>query len=220
MKTPHPAGQHLNSVALPVIAASAPSVAITKVPEPSFAWMQYGGSYFTGFAAMVAAGIAAHVALRSIKTTRDNLTEQLNLQRELSANTSRASVVSANRQRWIDALRDDLAELIAADYILADDVKLEEHELSEVDLAKHQERVEDASQRRRLMYRRIQLRLNPEKPHHDELLQAVRIVMRASGPAHPKAARKLTNTAQIFLRREWLRVKAEASGIDPLSPTT
>lgn len=169
-------------------------------------WVQYGGSFATGGAAILAASLATIVALRGISANRKNVVDQLDLQRELAARASWANVVSANRQRWIDSLRDDLAEFISADFVLA------EYANSDESAGYSSEEVSIAKQRRRLMFRRIRLRINREKPDQEELWQAIKTVMPATGSDHRAAVNSLTKISSRLLRQEWLRVKAEASG--------
>jgi hypothetical protein len=174
-------------------------------------WVQYGGSYATAAAGILAATLAALVALRGISENRKNMLDQLNLQRELGARSSWANVVSANRQRWIDALREDLAEFISADFVLAENLDLDEEDATPA-IVRKREIVEQARQRRRLMFRRIQLRLNREKPEQKALWEALRAVMPATGEDHREAVRRLADLSRRVLRKEWERVKSEASG--------
>lgn len=173
-------------------------------------YLQYGGPYAAGLAAVMAASVAAVIALKGINAARDNLIAQLDAQRRISARVSRASVVSANRQKWIDALREDLASFLAADFALLDDNNVDEDDLSEVEKSRLYDRIREAKQTRRLMQRRIQLRLNMEKSHHEALYKDIRALMPATGEEHRTIRVRLIKSAQSFLRAEWLRVKAEA----------
>lgn len=186
-----------------VASSSPPDIAVSP-------YLQFGGPYAAGLAAVIAASLAATIAWRGINSARDNLVRQLAAQREISARTSRASVVSANRQKWIDALREDLASFLAADFALLDDNDVDEDDLTEVEKSKLDDRVRDAMQLRRLMQRRIQLRLNPDKPRHKALYKDVCLLLPATGSDHRKIRVRLIKTAQSFLREEWLRIKKEA----------
>jgi hypothetical protein len=194
-----------------VIANQSKASVVQGVHTPP-AWLQYGGSYATAFAAILAATLATRVALRGIRENRNNILDQLNLQRELSARTSWANVVSANRQRWIDSLREDLANFISADFYLAEAASIEDDDFSE-QAVKLREIAAEAKKTRRLMFRRIQLRINREKPDQEALWQAIRAVMPATGAKHRRAVRELTDISRRVLRNEWLRVKEEASGL-------
>jgi hypothetical protein len=205
--------QTAGHVSLPREAASEPAAKgqVAIVPAtPVSPVFQYGGPYFAGVAAVLAAGLAAFIALRSINASRQNLILQLTAQQEIAARTTRASVISANRQKWIDGIREDLAEFIAADFVLLDDSKVDESKLSEAALLRHTDRVADAKRTRRLMFRRIQLRLNPSKASHQDLLLAIKDLMPATGREHLKARDHLVAIARTFLRQEWVRVKREA----------
>lgn len=185
--------------------------------------------FFTGLAAIIASLIAGTVAILSIRASRKNLLEQLkvqrdladkaqNLQRELSARASWANVVSTNRQKWVDALREDLAEFISADYVLVNDLSNGDNSITALENNKRNEIVAEATIKRRTYYRRIQLRLNPNKPAHEELWQEIKAVSSGTDKEHSAAMRRLITKAQKLLRGEWVRVKYEASGATaPLS---
>lgn len=190
-----------------------PSVASTAPPQVN-PWLQYGGPFFTGAAAIIAAVVAGSIAWRGISVARDNVVDQIRSQREVAARVARASVISANRQKWIDGIRDDLAEFLAADSVLIDDFRSDDDDLLEAERAAQRARVKEAKVRIQLMQRRIQLRLNPDKPTHIALFEAVKTVIPATGREHTKARNALIKDAQAFLRHEWLRVKKEAGEWD------
>lgn len=203
--------------AIPATNTLTPSNLTASPPPQVSPLIQYGGPYSTAAAAVIAASIAGAIALKSINAARDNLITQMNAQREIAAKASRASVISANRQKWIDGVREDLAEFIAADFVLLDDVEIDEGVMSEAAKIRHHDRVEDAKRTRRLMQRRIQLRLNPDKESHKALYKAVTDLMPATGKDHRLARVRLVKIAQAFLRQEWLRVKAEAGEWDRIN---
>lgn len=160
------------------------------------------------------------MAAQQLQTQQELALAQLETQRQLSARTSWASVVSASRQRWIDGLREDLAEIISADFVLLEDEKFERKGKSEEDLRAHDERVDAANDKRILLYKRIQLRLNPDKKDHQELLKVAATLLNATdADEHSRAVNNLTSKSRSLLRREWLRVKAEASGENALLPS-
>ena len=204
------------SDATTVVAAVSP-----KLVTPAMAY----APFFTGFAAIFASVIAGSIALRSIRSSRKNLIDQLRvqreladqahtLQRELAARASWASVVSTNRQKWVDALREDLAAFITADTVLAEHVSDDENSITDLAEERRAEVVAKATIDRLIHYRRIQLRLNPDKPAHKALWSDVRAVSDAAAKEHRIAMRKLIVGAQALLRGEWERVKSEASGAD------
>ena len=125
-----------------------------------------------------------------------------------------ATVLSANRQKWIDALREALAELISL-LIAALVVK-----------AKWQDKWDhgrvpfiadpallDKLQRIVLTQTKIRLLLNPGEGDHQRLYQAIDTALKRlqneESPESETAAdiEKITTLAQSILKREWLRVK-------------
>lgn len=122
---------------------------------------------------------------RQLKLTRNTVTEQLTLaaktsERQIDASRIaldrqiKANIISTNRQRWIDLLRDDVAEFLerhAAYRDFAEGFGLSEEEKTAARQTK---------ERRSLLYQRIRLRLNPEEAEHNELVAALNILMTRS----------------------------------------
>ena len=125
-----------------------------------------------------------------------------------------ATVLSANRQKWIDALREALAELISL-LIAALVVK-----------AKWKDKWDrgrgpfigdpallDKLQRIVLTQTKIRLLLNPGEGDHQRLYHAIDTAMkRLQNEESPESETEadietITTLAQSILKREWLRVK-------------
>lgn len=156
--------------------------------------------------ALVAAGAAWTAVIMQRRSATDNIKAQVNI----GARNSRAAVVSANRQKWIDAVRDDISEFIATKYRVGvlkcagsfrgegqDALLAEEREL----------------RAGLIMLRvRIELRINHEEIEHTELLQAMdRFDQEASSAADIEVR---TQASAIF-KAEWERLKKEAAEIEP-----
>jgi hypothetical protein len=121
----------------------------------------------------------------------------------------RATVISTNRQAWINALRDDLAEMLelAIAYFYLRDGTLSGEEGFKYP---YEQRT-----RLRRLENRIRLRLNPDEPPHQELLLLLIEVRRLSvahdaddGESFEQAMELAIVKAQEILRSEWLRVKS------------
>ncbi|HET7031637.1 MAG TPA: hypothetical protein VFJ48_00835 [Casimicrobiaceae bacterium] len=129
-----------------------------------------------------------------------------------------ATVISANRQKWMELLRETLAELISL-FVAALIVK-----------AKWQRRAKDKwdhgrgaletepglidkVQRMVLTQAKIRLLLNPNEADHQRLYQAIdsagkRLQSEEAQEAETEAdIEAITKLAQTILKREWLRVK-------------
>jgi DNA repair exonuclease SbcCD ATPase subunit len=165
-------------------------------------------------ASPVVALIGAGAAWRSLSIQKENVGRQIDAQLKIAARQSRASVVSASRQRWIDAIRDDVAEFLS----LEDAYKTLQARLDPA--AEKPETVmadEEALTRRRVLLRkRIELRLNPAKEHHQALLHALDMLMSAKA-ADPVRELDVRDKTKALLKQEWERVKREATGAEPLS---
>jgi hypothetical protein len=123
---------------------------------------------------------------------------------------TQASVISSARQRWIDAIRDDVSALLSADLA---------YRTSDAGANKPGTPGWAAmSANLHELYRlrsRLELRLNPTKPLHIALTQAIEALMNSDGD--DKLARAVAGAAKILLKEEWERVKREATGDFPLS---
>jgi hypothetical protein len=148
--------------------------------------------------ALIALASAA-AAWGALLVHRRNATETVNAQVNIAARNSRATVVSANRQRWIDAIRDDIAEFIAARTRL-------------VGAYAYDDKKEIIS-KLTMLRARVEMRLNPEEAEHLALLAAMDLFRGDPSSQNDKNLR--TQAGGIF-KAEWERLKKEATGINPL----
>ena len=110
----------------------------------------------------------------------------------------KATVLSGNRQQWINTLRDCLAEFQSNVSLLG----LEEHDSGKL------------MRRASLQRFKITLFINPKEDDHKELLSLVGRLMRISftgaqeeGVKPAQLQYALSSVAQSILKREWERVK-------------
>jgi len=150
-------------------------------------------------------------AKRQIDSAQRALSEQLAASAKLAsqqieaaarntAQQARASVIATSRQRWVDAVRDDVAHFLA-------------HEES-YRLAQSSGETRSSTERNRellLLMRRIQLRLNPSEPRHQNLLRALMKVIQESGLGTAASDEVLAISHEIF-ESEAQAVMAEAGG--------
>jgi hypothetical protein len=125
-----------------------------------------------------------------------------------------ATVLSANRQRWIEALRDSLAELISL-IVIASVVKAgwkAKWERGQGALTANPDLMEKVA-RIVLIQCRIRLLLNPTENDHQELFQAIDAAMKrlqseeVSDTGTESDIEHITRHGQSILKREWIRVK-------------
>ncbi len=121
-----------------------------------------------------------------------------------------ASVVSSSRRQWLDAVRDDIAELSAVAFELAiavDGVKAD----PQADGAR--DRLWEGLPRAAFLATRLRLRLNPEEPTHQEVFELARQLATVASevdvdPREVYTVReRLLVAAQGVLKLEWERVK-------------
>jgi hypothetical protein len=125
-----------------------------------------------------------------------------------------ATVLSANRQKWIEAVRDQIAEFISL-LVAALVVKSRWQEkwdkgrgalMEDPSLMAKLERIV-------LSQQKIRLLLNPAEPDHVQLAHAIAAALarlQAEGSNDDESAadvESITSLAQAILRREWQRVK-------------
>lgn len=109
----------------------------------------------------------------------------------IAAEAIRAQIISDKRQKWIDDLRDDIAELMAITY--------------------------DPDKNKRKIYEvgsRIELRLNPREDMHNtllRLLQDMRVIHPATKADYDEKVNEILNSTKPILKEEWERIKSESS---------
>ncbi len=158
--------------------------------------------------------MGAGAAWRSLSIQKGNVEKQIAAQLQIAARSSRASVVSASRQRWIDAIREDVAEFLSLeDAYKAARLRSDATGAGQDAIAADMEAL---TRRRVLLRKRIELRLNPDKDHHQALLHAMDLHMSAREP-DPIRELDVRDKTKALLKQEWERVKREASGAEPLS---
>jgi Arc/MetJ-type ribon-helix-helix transcriptional regulator len=154
--------------------------------------------------------VSAAAAWSAVFVQRRNATDTIRAQVNIGARNSRASVVSANRQKWIDCLRDDVAELMATRSQLAQLTNAGSLERSGQDALLSEQR--ELTTRLLLLRVRIELRINRNEAEHLGLLEAI-----------DRFDREFTNATDTDLRiqasaifkTEWERLKREAAGTNP-----
>lgn len=157
--------------------------------------------------ALISAAAAWGAIIANRRTARETIRAQINI----AARNSRAAVVSANRQKWIDAIRDDLAEFISTRSRIGalkfagsfdnggqDKLLTEERELRAKLI---------------MLQSRINMRLNHDEDDHVALIDALR---RHDEEGAGSSETRLRAQGRKIFKDEWRRLKKEASGIDPL----
>ena len=128
-----------------------------------------------------------------------------------------ANVLSANRQKWIETLRDMLAELIAL-LAMASVLKVTWKGKQDpwdkgLGLFARDSALLDKLERLVLVQSKIRLLINPLEPDHQELYRAIDTALRRfqSEDLHEAETdadvETITRLAQAILKREWQRVK-------------
>jgi len=130
-----------------------------------------------------------------------------------------ATVISANRQKWIELLRETLAELVSL-FVAALLVKVKWKHQREQHKWDHgrgaliaEPALLDKVQRMVLAQAKIRLLLNPGEADHQRLYSAIdaagkRLQSEDALESETEAdIEAITKLAQVILKREWLRVK-------------
>ena len=125
-----------------------------------------------------------------------------------------ATVLSGNRQRWIDQLRDQLAEFVSqlgAVWVIRATWHGEWNK-GLAPIAADPARLEKM-QRLLLVQWKIRLMLNPTEPDHQELYRAVEAALqrlreeRSDEDETATDVERIAKLGQAILKREWQRVK-------------
>jgi hypothetical protein len=113
----------------------------------------------------------------------------------------RANLISANRQAWIDKLRDELAELFDL---------LTWQFLQRPGTFSGEEGLKYESEKRsriRLLKNKVRLRLNPLEPDSQALLKSLDDLQAADDANFDRLMEKAVANSQSILKTEWKRVK-------------
>jgi hypothetical protein len=116
------------------------------------------------------------------------------------------SVVSVNRQRWVDELRDELALFFVACAGLGQEAN-PNHPFRSIDprsaVRSHMTELDRLKST-------IELRLNPNEPDHKLLLEQLQDCVDAAinDTAYPRAKETALKTAKRVLKKEWEAVKS------------
>lgn len=125
-----------------------------------------------------------------------------------------ANVLSANRQKWIESLRDLLAELISQIVAALVMKKASKEKWSDgFDAAAADPALLHRIERIVLIQWKIRLLTNPSEPDHQELCRAIEatLIHLKSGAVEETETRAsvehITHVSHAILKREWERVK-------------
>jgi hypothetical protein len=119
-----------------------------------------------------------------------------------------STVLSANRQAWINCLRNELAELVTIVRHVPPAYAANSITNPEA-ISKHGELTEKIEL--------VKLLINPNEPDHQELVRLISSAgvqvknainkMQGKAPEMEQAANRIVFQSQIILKREWIRVK-------------
>ena len=113
----------------------------------------------------------------------------------------RANVVSANRQLWINALREDVAEFMEKE--IQWKLLFSPHKDGQKVIVEDQAKADEIMERIRFLSYRIELRLHPGEKDHDKLIKLL-----DEAPTPPRIeslTAEIKTVTQGILRREWKR---------------
>jgi hypothetical protein len=165
------------------------------------------GAVLTAFAAVIVSPIISLIVTRSQSRTA----------LEVASQQIKASVVSANRQAWINNLRDAIAEFLGAlTHIEARPA---------VQINRDEAREREYVERVRRLRSRIALMINPQEEDHRRLLVLIDTAVSLAPVSFDaelvkkatQVQQDITEQSQRILKREWERVKSgEATGTQPV----
>ena len=131
---------------------------------------------------------------------------------QVSKKQIQASVVSANRQDWINTLRNNISEFQTKAKIATVESKLASDLRSE--FAADPNSFDDAMKEITLLANRIELLINPNEDDHSTLIDKVNELLEfcssgdpTNNEKHDRLQDQITSVGQQILKREWERVK-------------
>jgi hypothetical protein len=166
-------------------------------------------------AMVVGPAISLLIAKKQIASGFETQRQQTDTAIRVARLNFNALVVSTNRQRWIDNLRDTVAELVALQMSVGADLRIGCMDQTVLDRIR---RVLELSMK-------VELFINPNEPAHDGFQTLIHRLQNAAvsrytmkpGVAAPREADpdsfeslggELINCAKLILKAEWNRVKA------------
>lgn len=124
----------------------------------------------------------------------------------------KASVISANRQEWINTLRDCIAEFQVKAKIVTVETKLASQDSTS--FASDPISFDQAVEKMRVLLNKVALLINPYETDHADLLKLMKKVEdlcinedSIDDEKHNSLQKEITTVAQKILKREWERVK-------------
>lgn len=136
--------------------------------------------------ACVAAAVALTTAFFSVLNT---------------SRTIRAQIVSANRQKWIDAIRDDLAVFLRKSAVS------HRQEWSSAPSTTIIADGEEARKEMHLLSLRIRLKLNPKEQPHILFMEMIEELRTTRRPEDDDLPDRLAQAGQEIFKSEWERIK-------------
>lgn len=158
-------------------------------------WVQMA----TAVGAILSPLVAYIVAGRNVSGALKSAERQTKSAQEIAAKQIRSSIVSANRQKWLDAVRDDVAGFVA------------EFDLARATLPTSRLPGERAEKTKnlRMLYTRVSLRLNPDRPEQKAIIDCLdRLVTDVVASDTDQQLIALTKATQQLARSVWRQVKS------------
>ncbi|QBX86420.1 hypothetical protein [Enterobacter roggenkampii] len=205
---------------------------VTKIPtifvDTGFAWDSVLGAFIAG---LIPAYIAWYTIKKNISAMKedrvhqqDSFDKDRNAQLEIATKNIKAQVISANRQQWINNLRESTAEYISAVHSLRKSRTIARHclALSKKDgsdfLIVHRDAINSMTDDSRVVENlkyKILLLVNPAEPEAIEINRILQEISANTGSFRERPNKKklyelskeLVAITQVYLKKEWIRVK-------------
>ena len=205
---------------------------VTKIPtivvDSGFAWDSVLGAFIAGLIPAYIAWYTIKKNIAAMKEDRvhqqDSFDKDRNAQLEIATKNIKAQVLSANRQQWINNLRESTAEYLSAVHSLRKSRTIARHcvALSKKDgtdfFIAHRDAINamtnDARIVENLKYK-ILLLVNPTEPEAIAINRILQEMASNTGSFQEKPnkqklyelSKELIAITQIYLKKEWERVK-------------
>ncbi len=207
-------------------------LSISKLPtivvDSGFAWDSVFGAFIAGLTPAFIAWYTIKKNIFAMKEDRVRQQESFDKDRiaqiEIATKNIKAQVLSANRQQWINSLRESTADYLSAVHSLRKSRTMARYclALSKKDgtdfLIVHREVINSMTSDARIVEKlkyKILLLINPGEPEAIEIMRILDGISLNTGSFQEKPNKKklyelsneLTAVTQVYLKKEWIRVK-------------
>lgn len=140
------------------------------------------------------------IAVTNIKALFKNTRSQIRSTTEVAKLQIHSNVISQNRQKWVDALREDLSAFVTELEVIKEKIR---------NSTSTPTNLQELSKGLFLVYNRLRFRLNPDKQDHVDIIKCMENILSDVTASDVRAkSENLVLLGQRLIRKEWVRIKS------------